>query len=428
MDIDRSIDSHGNILHRTTRAPRQFETPDKESVKGLSLAVALWLPCGIEALIIHATRETFHISRGPDKNVGRLAHAMIAYIANRPTAFCVAKHHLLSFEEVSCFFRSILIAMKAITSPKIVILLLLHRLIHLGDAFLGPKLPFATTTTLRLAIISRRAPLEADTTQQDTFQLIGLVIHSVCVALTLIAWENLTYSHCIGRRVHHAVVSATTTTRPLFFGAGTVGGMAFGASERQLLQSATPLSYNEVLQQHRTRVVREWHTPPTEMQLGDAVHALVQALMTLSKLKEWAKEYQWDRILPVVKHLQNQIGQASSALRWTDTDGVVGFDWGSCAWRHCGAWADAVEALDELDARMGLLEPPEVAFCLDVVERSVRDMLMNVNWREKWINKDDVRDWQSLDEYIPWQSSSSGIEGGSLDDYYLKALSNLRID
>lgn len=47
----------------------------------------------------------------------------------------------------------------------------------------------------------------------------------------------------------------------------------------------------------------------------------------------------------------------------------------SCAWRHCGAFADAQEALDELESLVGVFEPFECLFCLDVVERSFRDML-----------------------------------------------------
>jgi hypothetical protein len=38
----------------------------------------------------------------------------------------------------------------------------------------------------------------------------------------------------------------------------------------------------------------------------------------------------------------------------------------SCAWRHCGAQADAQEALDELDQLLGVLEPFECIFVLDV--------------------------------------------------------------
>lgn len=47
----------------------------------------------------------------------------------------------------------------------------------------------------------------------------------------------------------------------------------------------------------------------------------------------------------------------------------------SCAWRHCGAHADEQEALAELYNLAGVLEPFECDFCLDIVDRSLRDML-----------------------------------------------------
>ena len=37
------------------------------------------------------------------------------------------------------------------------------------------------------------------------------------------------------------------------------------------------------------------------------------------------------------------------------TRSEVGFDFGSCAWHHCGAFADVREAIDELDHLVGIL-------------------------------------------------------------------------
>ncbi len=44
--------------------------------------------------------------------------------------------------------------------------------------------------------------------------------------------------------------------------------------------------------------------------------------------------------------------------------GLIGFDWGSCAWRHCGAKADAQEAIAELYSYVGMLEPFECRFII----------------------------------------------------------------
>jgi hypothetical protein len=43
---------------------------------------------------------------------------------------------------------------------------------------------------------------------------------------------------------------------------------------------------------------------------------------------------------------------------------LVGFDWGRCAWRHCGAKADAQEAIAELYSNVGMPEPFECRFII----------------------------------------------------------------
>ena len=67
-----------------------------------------------------------------------------------------------------------------------------------------------------------------------------------------------------------------------------------------------------------------------------------------------------------------------------DARNEIGFEWASCSWRHCGALADAQEALDQLDHLVGgqvgdsvasILEPFECLFVLDIVERSLYDIL-----------------------------------------------------
>jgi len=56
---------------------------------------------------------------------------------------------------------------------------------------------------------------------------------------------------------------------------------------------------------------------------------------------------------------------------------TVGFNWGSCAWKSnaCGAQADAQEALAEIKAFVGLLEPFENNFCLGIALRSFDEIL-----------------------------------------------------
>ena len=57
--------------------------------------------------------------------------------------------------------------------------------------------------------------------------------------------------------------------------------------------------------------------------------------------------------------MQENLTDACSALRYSmvspDAREEIGFDWGSCAWRHCGAQADAQEAISELLKDVGML-------------------------------------------------------------------------
>ena len=102
---------------------------------------------------------------------------------------------------------------------------------------------------------------------------------------------------------------------------------------------------------------------------------------------------------------------------------LIGFDWGSCAWRHCGAKADAQEALAELYTSVGMLEPFECRFIMDIMERSIRDVLLVV--------PDDLRPTSAdgrmveLKPYEPYMSQSEQ-NGGDESFEYVNALNSLR--
>ena len=78
--------------------------------------------------------------------------------------------------------------------------------------------------------------------------------------------------------------------------------------------------------------------------------------------------------------------------------------------------ADAQESLAELYNLIGVLEPFECLFCLDIVERSIRDILA--------VAPRDVE--QNIPPYVPYVAR--GIEGGesAMDIDFVKALEGLR--
>ena len=268
--------------------------------------------------------------------------------------------------------------------------------------------------------------------------VMGMVSFSFCLAILLLAWEDLTCSYVLPSR-HRTSFDESSSSYS--FARSTIKGLGFGYNERQLLQHIDPEtsnlpSYNEVMLQHRTERVPRWKdasvfnnkSPPAA-----AIHVMVQCLQTVQKLKLLAEDYQWESIRTCLhtEPLATQLEAAASQLRVLErhsgnAESVIGFDWGSCAWRHCGALADSQEALDELDYLLGVLEPREALFCLDVVERSLREILASVNW--KLADKTDVLFWKELKEYRPLEYRSTSDSESQLDDEYIKALQELRID
>lgn len=160
-------------------------------------------------------------------------------------------------------------------------------------------------------------------------------------------------------------------------------------------------SYNEIMLEHRSDRVPRWiirkdgilstqspstvASAPTNMaELQSAVLHLYQSLDELDNLKVMADNYQWDEIKATIDPSNKRssirstleysmdILKASSSIQSLENkDGednniatVIGFDWGSCAWRHCGAKADGQEALAELYSSVGMLEPFECRFVI----------------------------------------------------------------
>ena len=169
-------------------------------------------------------------------------------------------------------------------------------------------------------------------------------------------------------------------------------------------------------------------------EIETAVLQLYKSIDELDTLKALADDYQWERMKELlsperVDGVQASIDFSLDVLRASpqlyqddasrvDSEDlsalseVVGFDWGSCAWRYCGAKADAQEALAELYSSTGMLEPFECRFVIDIVERSLRDILSVV--------PDEFRPpGANLKPYDPYISQAAEVEEAE----YIKASS-----
>ena len=277
------------------------------------------------------------------------------------------------------------------------------------------------------------------------------LLHSLLLAVVLLSWEDYICTNTLPSR------HRTSLPAPAAWGHSTVRGMGFGKAERQLLTVADDLatrpSYNEIMQAHRQERVPRWTTTTTSAapDIADATHTLLECYRAVKRLQGQAQRYEWDRIresLASSDLLTTQLEIAASTLRSTidsqarqfgntaggrmDDSVVVGFDWASCAYRHCGALADAQEALDELDYLLGVLEPYEAVFCLDIVERSLRDILVAVPWDQ--VRPQDTAAWKSLPAYEPkiYEPEVPGQEEedrtSRVDEEYFAALQEFRVD
>jgi hypothetical protein len=279
---------------------------------------------------------------------------------------------------------------------------------------------------------------------KDIMDGLSLVAFSVIAACLLISWEDLTCKYVLPSR--HRTSLTLYQSSPLGWGASTTNGMGFGSTERQMLLSSSeqastlddgdPMlvlpSYNEVMLQHRTKTVPQWKHTVAPSDISSAIHTYVAALQKLEILQSMADDYQWDEIRFYLHSSPiSDLASQSAVLRQfsSDLNEIVGFDWGSCAWRHCGAIADVQEAVDELDQLLGVLEPYEAVFCLDIVERCLRDVLTVVPW--KYASADDKLSYASMPVYLPktpTHSLDTDVSSSRIDDTYFRALQELRID
>ncbi|GAX17109.1 hypothetical protein FisN_5Hh495 [Fistulifera solaris] len=264
------------------------------------------------------------------------------------------------------------------------------------------------------------------------------ILQSTLLALLFISWEDVLCTNVLPSR------QRTSQEWEQTFGAHTIHGLGFGREEREGLRHPDELndrilSYNEVMLTHRQERVRRWRgSVSTAMDQQQAISTVLECLKCVTRLKGLADDYQWESVrLQLVSEPLTQLEPAASFLRRSidaplireSGEGIVGFDWGSCAWRHCGALADAQEALDELQFMLGVLEPYEAVFCLDIVERSLRDILVSIPWNEARV--EDAMSWRDYPAYQPrvTYDPEDGEDGeGKIDEEYFKALQEFKVD
>lgn len=272
------------------------------------------------------------------------------------------------------------------------------------------------------------------TKQQESpfLGLVQLILVSFVSAILLISWEEVSMYHPMRQLPHHQ--QTVTETYSYHWGDSTVRGMAFGKAQRIRLEDSEPQdsqsipSYNEIMLEHRIERIPSWNEAMSEDLVKESVVTIQKTVVYLQHCKQLAMDYDWDGLTVSIRQpiLHQELEQACNNLKHADgylsleARNEIGFEWASCAWRHCGALADMQEAIDELDHLIGILEPFECLFCIDIVERSLYDILaVTQKYQDPSV---PVPEYQQLQ-----RKSDVGEDGvDQFDTEYLEALEFLK--
>ena len=247
--------------------------------------------------------------------------------------------------------------------------------------------PFFRSSRNRFSFTLRASTSSSSTTTSESssvsqkhsfalwWPLVSHVVGAWIAALTLVSWEDV-QCRSLACRQQSAIAAS--------WGQATVQSLSYSEHVPKR-QSTRPIFAPSSL------------PLPSTAQQGAAIHTLLECLLSLSKIRVAAEDYQWTTVREELQSWKNAVEEAANALR--PVDPAVGFGWTSCAWRHCDALADWQEAVAELDTLTGVLEPFEVIFCLDIIERSLRDMLAQAPW--DIASQADKLAWQTMPPYAP---------------------------
>lgn len=148
---------------------------------------------------------------------------------------------------------------------------------------------------------------------------------------------------------------------------------------------ATQLTSVNQLALSRRSLEEEWHAlrkdPAGKVQTLDAFEgvlrvrlavAAAEALVRDSRLRE-LEEVVSARLVAELESSATVL--AGSAVLSRETRWAIGWQWGACGWRQCGAQADAAQALSKLHSNLGMLAPLEALYYLDVAKRAIDELL-----------------------------------------------------
>ncbi|EOD34260.1 hypothetical protein EMIHUDRAFT_433951 [Emiliania huxleyi CCMP1516] len=179
-------------------------------------------------------------------------------------------------------------------------------------------------------------------------------------------------------------------------GAGAaIAGLVHGEAER-LATAPRPDELREGDELYRLRSQNElaprraaldadWRelrrSPPTREQTRQAFEEVVRVRDAIREARALAEAQRWAELgallpadtVPALERAATLL--AASASLTADQRAAIGWQWGACGWRRCGAQADAAQALSKLRANLGMVVPLEALFYLDVALRATDEIV-----------------------------------------------------
>ncbi len=217
---------------------------------------------------------------------------------------------------------------------------------------------------------------------------------TVLVAAAALALRTPVEEPALGRA---AVVKGALQTTALLGGgaafataaAALVGAQA-AVLRRPLDFDADPLAVqlrsSNQLAPSRRHLVAEWRAlrrqPAGSAQTAAAAERLLHVRLAVAAAEVLAREEarlgELDAAVPaaLIDELEAAATVlASSRVLSREARAAIGWQWGACGWRQCGAQADAAQALWKLRANLGMIAPLEARFYLDVAARALDEAL-----------------------------------------------------
>lgn len=141
-------------------------------------------------------------------------------------------------------------------------------------------------------------------------------------------------------------------------------------------------SVNELVDLQRSRDLSHRAAPRSvsRAEARTAALALVDTARQMEQLIELAQRRDWAAIATMAEQIRADVEGASRTLMACtelsdDLRREIGWQWGHCGWRSCGAQADVVQLLCKLQEGLGLFVPAEAALYIDAATRGVDELV-----------------------------------------------------